>query len=116
MYFPSGPAEILATSRSTDDSAITLVPNKRSTLFVVLKRKSFELWSIRVSREYSLMCLGLRLGLIYCCSCAANDTPGTGRTVYELVEQVWGERLARMGSGWVFLGRPGQSEALIRLL
>lgn len=51
MYFPSGPAKILATSRSADDPAITLVPNKRSTLFVVLKPKSFELWSIRVSQR-----------------------------------------------------------------
>jgi hypothetical protein len=44
---------------------------------------------------------------------AADDTARTGRTVDELVEQVWGERLARMGSGWVFFGRPGQSEALL---
>ena len=49
MYFPSGPAKILASSRPADDPTIALVPNKRSTLFVVLKPKSFELWSIRVS-------------------------------------------------------------------
>jgi hypothetical protein len=47
---------------------------------------------------------------------AADDTARTSRTVDELVEQVWGERLARMGSGWVFLGRPGQSKDLIRSL
>jgi hypothetical protein len=54
--------------------------------------------------------------LMYVRLFAADDTARTGRTVDELVEQVWGECLAGVGSGWVFLGRPGQSEALIRLL
>lgn len=49
MYFYAGPAKILSLSRSLDERVIALVPNRRSTLFAVLKSRSFELWSIRVS-------------------------------------------------------------------
>ena len=66
MYFPSGPPKILGLSQSPDDRVISLVPNKRSTLFIVLKSRSFELWNIRVSPASNLRVVPALISMVLC--------------------------------------------------